>query len=177
MIQLFSIHGSIPCLHYKIQLRPTPTITVNHFFRRVLATLKPATLVGRSVRRCKLLKRLLHYCSCPNAWVGPYPAHPYATSVAVYPALFNMKAPYTMHNAMLRVEGKRGFQEETRSVLWSYQLQLAFPEPQCNERDLDSKCKAIHDQRKRKNWRELVFAHRARAYERNYPIGGVKYHP
>ena len=41
---------------------------------------------------CGRFWRFLHYCSCPNAWEVVFitaPAHPHATLVAVYPALFS----------------------------------------------------------------------------------------
>ena len=51
------------------------------FFSRVLATLQPRMLVGWSVGRSVAISfvsvfgvfgHLLHYCSCPNAWVSMF---------------------------------------------------------------------------------------------------------
>ena len=59
------------------------------------ATQHPASSVGRSVGRSVTLYFFMIFifgphCSCPNGLVtsNMAPAHPHATSVAVYPALF-----------------------------------------------------------------------------------------
>ena len=66
-------------------------------FSRVHSTLQPALSVGRSVGRlvCHTLLFFMilflgPHCSCPRCLVtsNMAPAHPHATSVAVYPALF-----------------------------------------------------------------------------------------
>ena len=63
-------------------------------FSRVHATLQPALSVGWSVGRSHIIFSMILFlwphCSCPNGLVtsNMAPAHPHATSVAVYPALF-----------------------------------------------------------------------------------------
>ena len=71
------------------------------FFSRVHATLQPALSVGLSVRPSVTLCFFgvyWRFCSCPTTWLVYFntaPAHPRATRVAVYPALFYDKAGYT----------------------------------------------------------------------------------
>ena len=68
------------------------------FVSRVHATLQPALSVSRSVGRLVgdtllFFMILLPHGSCPNGLVtsNMAPAHPHATSVAVYPAWLNFK--------------------------------------------------------------------------------------
>merc|ERR1711942_261650 len=64
------------------------------FFVACYATLHPALSVGRSVGWSHFTFFMIFmfgpHCSCPNGLVtsNMAPAHPHATSVAVYPALF-----------------------------------------------------------------------------------------
>ena len=73
-------------------------------FSCVHATLQPALYVRRSVRLSNFsffyffrrLRAVIAYCSCPKAWLALLscaPAHPHATKVAVYPALFLGSGP------------------------------------------------------------------------------------
>ena len=72
-------------------------------FSRVHATLEPALSVRRLVGLSVGLSRftffydfiLWPHCSCPNGLVtsNMAPAHPHATSVAMYPALFVLQSP------------------------------------------------------------------------------------
>ena len=59
-------------------------------FSRVQPTLHPALSVGRSHFTFFMILFFGPHCSCPNSLVtsNMAPAHPHATSVAVYPALF-----------------------------------------------------------------------------------------
>ena len=65
-----------------------------YIFSRVHATLHPALSVGLSVCLSHftffMFSIIGPHCSCPNGLVtsNMAPAHPHATSVAVYPALF-----------------------------------------------------------------------------------------
>ena len=91
------------------------------------ATLQPALSVswsvGWSVGRLRLAffgvyRQFWGYCSCPTAWLVNFitaPAHPHATGVAVYTALFSS------------FPCKRRKPQKPRKFVWFSKIQLSLP--------------------------------------------------
>ena len=105
---------------------PTPTHNyLDHFLVACYATLQPASVrrsvrlsvrpsVGLSIRHTLLFFcfcGLWPHCSCPNDWVtsNTAPAHPHATGVAVYLALFSTRTDRKTNRLMEGLTDKASY--------------------------------------------------------------------
>ena len=92
-------------------------------FSRLHATLQPILSIGRSVGRSHftffMILFLWPHCSCPNGLVtsNMSPAHPHATSVAVYLALFFAYLLFRVVHAGWPTDSR---QKESNRCSWKY---------------------------------------------------------